>query len=346
MKVLLTADPEIPVPPKLYGGIERIVDGLATELRFRGHTVGLVANSESSCRVDYFLPWTSSEAKTRLDHLQNSFQLRKAVTEFHPQIVHSFSRLGYLLPLLLSRLPKVMSYQRHTGGRQIKIATRLAGKSLSFTACSQFVVQMGQPWGGEWQGVHNFVDTDFYSFNPVVSDSAPLVFLSRIERVKGLHTAIAIALRVKKKLVIAGNRVTTEEGNQYWKSEVEPHLDGDDIEYVGPVDDEQKKKLLRAAAALIVPVEWDEPFGIVFAEALSCGTPVISCSRGAVPEIVRHGVEGFLINDIEGGCQAVEKLNAIDRANCRQRVESKFSRKIIVNKYDSIYHQMTNPTRI
>ena len=94
LKVLLTADPEIPVPPKLYGGIERIVDGLATELRFRGHTVGLVANPESTARVNYFLPWASKETQSPLTHLQNSFLLRRAVSEFHPQVVHSFSRLG------------------------------------------------------------------------------------------------------------------------------------------------------------------------------------------------------------------------------------------------------------
>ena len=346
MKVLLTADPEIPVPPNFYGGIERIVDGLVNEMRFRGHTVGLVANAKSKSKVDYLRPWSSEDLSTRLSHVQNTLTLRKAVSEFQPQIVHSFSRLGYLLPLLPTPLPKVMSYQRHTGGRQIRIASRLAGNSLKFTGCSEFIVRMGQGWGAEWVAVPNFVDTDFYSFVPAVADDAPLVFLSRVERIKGVHTAISIARKSGRRLIIAGNRVSSIEGEEYWRSEIEPHLNHCGIDYVGPVNDDQKKKLLGEAAALIVPIEWDEPFGIVFAEAMACGTPVIACALGAVPEIVRHGVEGFLISSVAEGCQAVAQLASIRRADCRKRVEEQFSRKVVVGRYHELYKRMLNGTQL
>jgi glycosyltransferase involved in cell wall biosynthesis len=345
LKVLLTADPEIPVPPTFYGGIERIIDGLIIELRFRGHTIGLVANAKSKSRVDYMRAW-SSEESTRLSHVQNTLALRKAVSEFRPQVVHSFSRLGYLLPLLPSRLPKLMSYQRHTGGRQIRIAGRLAKKSLMFTGCSEFVAGMGRAWGSDWVAVPNFVDTDFYTFSPTVADDAPLVFLSRFERIKGAHTAIAIARQSGRRLILAGNRVEHPEGEAYWKDEIEPHLGRDGIEYVGPVNDDQKRKLLSNAAALIVPIEWDEPFGIVFAEALACGTPVITTKRGAVPEIVRHGVEGFLINSVTEGCDVVRRLSSIKRSNCRKRVEQEFSRKVVVGRYDSLYRRLLNISRL
>ena len=346
MKILLTADPEIPVPPKFYGGIERIVDGLITEMRFRGHTVGLVANANSQSKVDYLRAWSSDNSTNRFSHIQNTFTLSKAVREFQPQIVHSFSRLGYLLPLLPSRLPKVMSYQRHTGGRQIRIANRLAGDSLKFTGCSEFVARMGRSWGSDWVAVPNFVDTEFYTFSPAVADDAPLVFLSRLERIKGAHTAIAIARKSGRRLILAGNRVAHNDGEEYWKSEIEPHLDRDSVTYVGPLNDDQKKRLLSGAAALIVPIEWDEPFGIVFAEALACGTPVIACARGALPEIVRHGVEGFLIKSVSEGCEAVEKLGSIKRVDCRKRVEEQFSRKVVVGRYDLLYKRLLNTTHL
>jgi glycosyltransferase involved in cell wall biosynthesis len=346
LKLLLTADPEIPVPPQYYGGIERIVDGLITEMRFRGHTVGLVANANSRSKVDYLCPWASDHATSRLSHIQNTFTLRRAVREFQPHIVHSFSRLGYLLPLLPSRLPKVMSYQRHTGGQQIKIANRLAGNSLKFTGCSEFIARMGQSWGSDWVAVPNFVDTDFYTFSPAVAKDAPLVFLGRLERIKGVHTAIAIARKSGRGLILAGNRVDHNEGEEYWKSEIEPHLQRERVSYVGPVNDEQKKKLLSEAAALIVPIEWDEPFGIVFAEALACGTPVIACARGALPEIVRHGVEGFLIKSVADGCEAVERLGSIKRADCRKRVEEHFSRKVVVGCYDALYNRLLKNTHL
>jgi glycosyltransferase involved in cell wall biosynthesis len=232
-----------------------------------------------------------------------------------------------------------MSYQRHTGGKQITIASKLAGDSLIFTGCSEFIATMGRRWSSGWLAIPNFVDTNFYAFNPQVADDAPLVFLSRIERIKGAHTAIAVARKTGRRLILAGNRVDNEQGNAYWKNEIEPHLNKDGIEYVGPVNDEQKNELLGKAAAIIVPIEWDEPFGIVFAEALACGTPVISCARGAVPEIIRDGVEGFLIDDVAEGCNAVTSLHTIQRSACRERAVSTFSATTVGDRYIDLYNR-------
>src|SRR5262249_24404718 len=160
-----------------------------------------------------------------------------------------------------------------------------------------------------------FVDTNFYRFRAKVRDDAPLVFLSRVERVKGAHTAIAVARGTGRRLIIAGNHAETGREFDYWTREIAPQLGGR-VEYVGPVDDAHKNALLGEAAAMIVPIEWNEPFGIVFTEALACGTPVISCGRGGLPEIVRPGIDGFLVNSVEEGCDAVINLHKIDRAAC------------------------------
>ncbi len=330
----------MPVPPPLYGGVERIVAGLLAALRGRGHQVGLVAHPDSSAAADFFLPWPAAAANSALAHVRNAHALRKAVRRFQPCIVHSFSRLLYLAPLLASRIPKLMSYQRFTGGRQISVAAAVAGPSLMFTGCSRFIAAMGGKSGGAWRAVPNFVDTDFYQFQPNVATNAPLVFLSRMEPIKGPDLAIAVAKKTGRRLVLAGNHADAGAERRYWDEVIKPEIGKNGIEYVGPVGDEAKRELLGAAAAIIVPIQWDEPFGIVFAEALACGTPVITCPRGALPEIVRHGVEGFFMHDLAQGCRAVVELGAIDRRACRTRAEQTFSTAAVVPQYQALYDEL------
>jgi glycosyltransferase involved in cell wall biosynthesis len=234
-----------------------------------------------------------------------------------------------------------MSYQRQPTARTVGWAAKLAGRSLTFTGCSAHICRQGQAAGGRWVPIHNCVPLGTYTFQPDVAANAPLVFLSRVEKIKGAHTAIAIAQRTDRHLIIAGNQVNSPEGIRYWEDEIAPHLGKNGIEYVGAVNDAQKNELLGQAAAMLVPIEWDEPFGIVFAEALACGTPIISTPRGALPEIVRQGVDGFLTNSIEESCAAVEKLPQLNRSNCRQRAEQHFSAEAIVKQYESLYQQLS-----
>ncbi|GAB4369366.1 MAG: hypothetical protein Kow00121_09230 [Elainellaceae cyanobacterium] len=339
MRILLTADPELPVPPQLYGGIERIVDLLVKGLRERGHIIGLVAHPDSTSAVDAFFPWTGRRSQDKFDAIQNTLVLWSAVRKFQPDLIHSFSRILYLLPLLGSPLPKVMSYQRNPSLRTTSWGNRLAKGSLVFTGCSEYICQIGRPAGGTWYPIHNCVELEKYTFQPTVAEDAPLVFLSRIERIKGAHIAIAAARQAGRRLLIAGNQVNTEEGKRYWQEEIAPYLGKEGIEYVGSVNDAQKNELLGQAAAMIVPIQWNEPFGIVFAEALACGTPVISCPRGALPEIVCHGMHGYLVDSINEACNAINELTKIDRHKCRQQAEKHFSATVVVEKYEQIYHQ-------
>lgn len=333
----MTADPFLPVPPTLYGGIERIVALLLMGLQRHGHKVGLVAHPDSAAPADYVLTWPETAPASAASHASNVRVLSRAVREFGPDLVHSFSRLAYLAPLLPRRLAKVMSYQRITGGFRNRLAAGVAGRSLAFTGCSEFIAAMGRPHGGRWHAIPNFVDTGFYPFSPAVGPDAPLVFLSRIEAIKGAHLAIEVAQRSGRRLLLAGNHAETGADGDYWREQIAPQLGKDGIEYVGPVDDAAKIGLLGDAAALLVPIQWDEPFGIVFAEALACGTPVISCPRGALPEIVRDGVDGFLVGDVEAACAAVRMLDRIDRRQCRERAEDSFSIDAVVPRYEALY---------
>jgi glycosyltransferase involved in cell wall biosynthesis len=221
----------------------------------------------------------------------------------------------------------------------------LFGNKLRFTACSEFIASMGRPWGGEWNVLPNFVDCGFFEFRNHVAADAPLLFLSRIEEIKGTHLAIEIAKRAGRSLIIAGNRVNDLKGERYWQNAIAPHIDDRQTRYHGPVDDQQKNKLLGLAAALLVPVQWAEPFGIVFAESLACGTPIISCPQGALPEIVTEGVHGFLINSINEGVAAVHRLNTISRTACRERAEEKFSVQVIGAQYEQLYENMISKNR-
>lgn len=340
MKILVTADPEIPVPPIHYGGVQRLVDTLIIKLKEKGHTIALVAHRESTSPVDKFFPFPGVESHNKIDILRNTLTLRKAVQKFKPDVIHSFSRLMYLLPFLSLPIPKIISYGRNPTSFPVHWGAKLAGNSLVFAGCSEYISRIGQSAGGNWHTVYNFVDIEKFTFQPTVAPDAPLVFLSRVEPIKGAHTAIAAAKRTGRRLIIAGNYSDNGEEGRYWREEIVPHLGRDGIEYFGSVNDAQKNELLGQAAAMIVPIEWEEPFGIVFAEALICGTPVISCPRGALPEIIRHGVDGYLVNNLSEAVAAVEQLANINRHNCRQRVEQCFSASAIVEQYEKLYQSL------
>ena len=211
-------------------------------------------------------------------------------------IVHSFSRLAYLAPILPARIPKLMTYQRSISPRTTALAHRLARGSLQFTAISRWMISTA-PLAGRWYVVPNGVPLDIYDFAAETGVDAPLVFLGRIEEIKGPHLAIEVARRAQIPLIIAGNVPTEHEG--FFREKIEPHIDGDSVRYVGPVDDAQKNVLLGRAHALLMPILWEEPFGIVMAEAMACGTPVIGFRRGAVPEVVDHGVTGFVVDHVD-----------------------------------------------
>ncbi len=337
MRILFTADPELPVPPDLYGGIERLVDLWLQAARRRNHVVALCAHPASTAAVDHFQAWPGPRSQHGPSAARNTWTLYRTARRFQADVVHSSSRLIYTLPLLLAGIPVVQTYHRFPGVRQIRLAAKLAHRHrLAFTGISDFITNMGRPGGGHWHTVHNCIDIDRLTFRPRVASDAPLVFLSRVEQVKGVREAIAIARAAGRVLLIAGNKCSDANATRYWQEEIEPLLD-ERTRYIGPVDDRAKDALLGSALGMLVPVQWDEPFGLVFAESLACGTPVIGTPRGGIPEIVRSGETGFLINTLSEGVAAVEKLAGLDRHRCRTEVEQRFSPTAAVDHFESVY---------
>ena len=343
LRIALVADPYVPVPPVHYGGIERVVAFLVEGLVARGHHVTLWAapGSDVPCEtVEYGVPPHTGRVDRLRELAQVAVPLFRRRAEF--DVVHSFGRLAALMPLLPLPLPKIQSYQREITPRSIALAQRLGGDSITFTACS---TNCRRPVShlGRWETVYNGVPMADYDFRPDVPEDAPLTFLGRIERIKGTHNAIEVARRTGRRLVIAGN--VPDEHRTYFEAEVAPHLDGEQIRYVGPVDDRQKNEMLGASAAFLMPIEWEEPFGIVMAEAMACGTPVIGTRRGSVPEVVEEGVTGFVCDEVDAMVAAVGRLGELDRAATRARCEAFFSDTAIVDAYEDLYRRVVAQRR-
>lgn len=335
LRIALTADPELPVPPRLYGGIERIIDMLARGLVERGHEVTLFAHGGSQS-AGQLIPWPGKSSRSRTDTLRNSIVLAAHVARGRFDLVHSFSRIAYLTPILPLRLPKLMTYQREISPATVKLGHTLSRGSLGFTAISDWMMREVRNIG-HWDMVPNGVQLQTYHFRDTVAPDAPFVFLGRMEEIKGPHLAVEIARRIGRRLIIAGNVPVDK---QAWaEMHVFPQVDGKRVTYLGPVDDAQKNALLGKAAALLMPILWDEPFGIVMAEALACGTPVLGLRRGAVPEVVDDGVTGFVRDTLEELVVLAAKLGSLKRSACRSAVEARYSEKIVVEAYIKAYQR-------
>jgi glycosyltransferase involved in cell wall biosynthesis len=340
LRVAITVDPEIPVPPRFYGGIERIADLLVRGLMLRGHDVTLFANPESqiSCRL---LPYPGLKSRNKIDTVANMWHVSKAIQRGHFDVVHSFARLAYLTLLLPLRIPKIMSYQRGVSPRSVRLGTLISRGTLRFTACAAHLIRQWQS-NPHFHVIYNGVSLETYRCIERVEPDAPLVYLGRVEEIKGVHLAIEAAKKSGRRLIIAGNVPPAEHHLRYFDEQIQPHIDGKTVEYVGAVDDVGKNRLLGRSAAMLMPLLWEEPFGIVMAEALACGTPVIGLRRGSLPEIVQHGVNGFVCDTVEEMLAAIDRLPEIDRRDCRRVAEEKFSDRVIVEAYERLYREVVD----
>lgn len=335
MKILLVMDPGIMIPVKGYGGIERIVEMLAKQYLLLGHEVHLLVTTGSNvegCVVHDFgkegFPPGKWDARIAIP-LAWKF-LWKHRNAF--DLMHSFGRLIYLLPILSHPVKKIMSYQREITGRNVRVTDALPNRNMFFTGCSQNLVNRAM-LSGEWEAIYNGCDFTTYELQAAITTDSPLVFLGRIEKIKGCHTAIRVAKATGNQLIIAGNISTLPEEKLYYEKEVAPFVDGQQIRYIGLVNDIQKNELLGKAKAMLFPIEWEEPFGIVMVEAMACGTPVIAFNRGSVNEVIDEGITGFKTATEQEMITAVKKLGNISRAQCRRKAQERFDAGVIAKQY-------------
>ena len=331
-------DPGVSVPPKLYGGHERLVYMFAEQYIQMGHSVTIMAGPDSYCSGRTIHFGKNGLPKGKIQSLWEVAIAWKYLYLNHGKydLIHNFGRLVYLIPILNKPVQKIMTYGRVVTARNIEKICSKPNKHLIFTGCSNYLVSTGDV-AGIWETVYNAIDFSKYTLRTEVSSDAPLMFLSRLDKIKGCHNAIALAKKTGRKLIIAGNISHLKEEQTYFETDVKPHVDGKLIQYVGPLNDEEKNDYLGKCAALLMLIEWDEPFGMVMAEAMACGTPVVGFQRGSVPEVVEEGVTGFVVDTVEEAVSALKKVPSIDRKNCRERAKSRFDVDVIAADYLNLF---------
>lgn len=183
--------------------------------------------------------------------------------------------------------------------------------------------------------IYNGVNTKLFQYSATHDDY--LLFVGRTHPKKGLQEAIRVAQTLDKKLIIIGSPITEI---HWWNKEIKPFLGGK-IEYLGYKEHKDLSQYFQKAEAFLMPILWEEPFGRVMVEAMSCGTPVVAFNRGAVSEIVKNGETGFIVEDVKGMIGAVKNINSIERKNCREWVEEKFDLNIITTEYENLFYKIT-----
>ena len=332
MKIAVLAPVAWRTPPRHYGPWEQMASNLTEGLVENGIEVTLFATGDSitAGKLDSVIEVGYEEDRNQdakvVECLHISNLMEKAA-DF--DIIHNhydflpLSYSGLIKTPLITTIHGFSSekilrvYQKYNAlGNYVSISNANRHSSLSYLAT-----------------VYNGLKTEGFDFNNQPDDY--LVFFGRIHPDKGTAEAIQIALKAKKRLIIAG----IVQDSEYFREKVEPFLK-DNIEFIGSAGPEKRNELLRNSIALLHPISFEEPFGLSVAEAMLCGTPVIAFNKGSMPELIADAKTGFLVNTVDEAVEAVENLKQIDRQTCRDWAMEKFSQKKMVEDYIALYHQI------
>jgi glycosyltransferase involved in cell wall biosynthesis len=326
------------VPPAAYGGTELVVSLITEEFVRRGHEVTLYASgdSETAAELRSVTPRAARYGDV-VDGVRHAeyFQLLNAQACFADaaagafDIVHNHAGLEGLVMAAASRTP-VLSTNHNPFVPQTQPAWDAypwAHNSLSAASAATF------PARGAVAPINHGIDVGSFPFGDRPTDD--LLFLGRFSPEKGATQAIEAAIRSGRRLTLAG--IVDPVDQDHFASAIRPRIDGERIRFVGEADGAMKRELLAGARALLFPIEWDEPFGLVMIEAMSCGTPVLGFRRASVPEVVEDGLTGFVVDDVNGLVDAINRADVIDRAACRRRAEERFGFARMVDDYERAY---------
>jgi glycosyltransferase involved in cell wall biosynthesis len=336
MKIAQVAPLYEAVPPRLYGGTERVVAHLTEALIDLGHEVTLFASADARTRAT--LAATRAQA-IRLDpaplksdlaaHLTLLHEVRRRkdrfdIIHFHVDMVH-FPFFEDIAPRTLTTL-----HGRLDLTDLPEVYRRWARYPLASISDAQRADLPFASWAGT---VYHGIPETLFAFSP--APAGYLAFLGRICPEKGVDRAIRIARRLGVKLRIAAKVDAAD--TAYFEADIRPLLDDPLIEFIGEIGDDQKAAFLGEAEALLFPIDWPEPFGLVMIEAMACGTPVVAYRRGSAPEVIDEGVTGFLADDEEEAASAVIRARALDRREIRRRFERRFSAVAMARAYLDLY---------
>ncbi len=328
------------VPPKLYGGTERIVGYLAEELVRRGHEVTLFAAGDSTANVPLAAGSPQALRLKGLDHLGPMLHM-PMLSGIYDQasrfdVIHSHVDC---LSFPLARLVQVPTVSTMHGRLDLKEILPIYRYYKDQPVVSISHDQRRPLPEMNWVGtVYHGLPHNLLKFRSEPGDY--LAFLGRIAPEKRPDLAIEIARRSGIPLKIAAK--VDRADREYFESVIKPLLSTAEVEFLGEIDEAQKQEFLGGALALLFPVDWPEPFWIVMLEALACGTPVFARRCGSVPEILRHGVSGFIDSSVEDLAAAVHKVRELSRRICRDEFERRFTADVMADNYEQVYYQLAD----
>lgn len=337
------------VPPKGYGGIERIIAMLADELTQRGHEVTLFASPGSETRARLVSVFDKSLSEANIPWSNPIWNLRNLSRAFEMaedgkfDIVHCHLDLWGLFFQGIAATPTLHTmhnplYRTNadaTKDDRLRLFSEEAHRTnivfISESARKNSMVEF--PRG---RVIYNGIDLDHFRFNKTGGDH--FIWIARMNKHKGVENAIEAVEKMGAKLLLAGRIDPTQE--EYFEKVIKPHLNNK-IQYAGELKDKELSDFYGSAKALLYPIEWEEPFGLVVAEAQACGTPVIAYRRGSMEELIDAGKTGFIAeSNIESLTEAMKKIGSIDRLAVRRHVEQKFSKERMTDDYERTYHEL------
>ena len=332
MRIAVIAPPWVPIPPKFYGGTENVIDTLVRGYEAAGHEVLLFATGDSTCPVPTKHIYAEAQGlrintvEPELRHVVHAYD---AVRDF--DIVHDHTVMGPMYAERFADIRVVTTVHGPFDDERADIYRAMADR-VHVVAISESQ-RREAPDLRISKVIHHGIEAADFPYSPTAGDYC--VFLGRMALDKGVSHAIAACVKADVPLKIAGKMRTNAE-KSYFEERVRPHL-SDTIEYLGEVPHDEKLQLLSGARAMVFPIRWNEPFGLVMLESMACGTPVIASPYGAVPEVVVDGRTGFLCRDDASMAESIARVDQIDRQECRAAVEGYFSAPRMVADYLALF---------
>ena len=341
----------VKVPPEKYGGIERIVAMLCDGLVENGHDVTLFAVGGSKTKaklvsvfekplIEAGISWSNP-----IWNLRNLSKAYEMAQDGDFDIIHCHLDIWGLFFHNLTKIPTLHTmhnplYRTNADANKddrlrlfMEEAYRTNIVFISQSAKNQAMLQFPEE---KAMVIYNGSDLSHLKFNPKGGDH--FIWIARVNKHKGIENAIAAAEKTGVKLLLAGRIDPTQ--TEYFEKTIRPHLN-DKIQYIGELTEEQLSDFYGNAKALLYPIEWEEPFGLVVTESMACGTPVIAYRRGSMPELIENGKTGFVVeSNLDELIEAMKKIDNIDRKIVRKLIEERFSKEIMVNNYEGAYYEI------
>ncbi len=341
LRIALLAPVEEQVPPKKYGGTELVVYNLAKRLVEMGHHVTLLASGDSvtdARLIPIFPEAIRTLPKSRNPEIRRTLTLvgigrmLEYLSEHRFDLIHNHVGWTFLPFTAALHTPTVTTLHGYLGNPdESEMYRQYAKENYVSISMNQ---RMSTPHAINFvDNVYNGIDVSRFGFFPEPREY--YAFLARMSPEKGPLEAIAIARAAGVDLIMAGKIDPTE--TDYFEERIKPLIDGKQIRFIGEIGHEDKVKLLGNAKALIAPIQWDEPFGLYFIEAMACGTPVITNRRGSVPEIIIDGKTGYIVESVEEAAAMTREIRKLNRWECREHVRKNFSDRSMAENYVAAY---------